>query len=61
VEYFFAGYVVLAMFIAAGNPKALGVCICFCLGLLLVHPDVGQGGLLTVFLVPAAVYATFRD
>lgn len=58
---FFEAYFVLAMFAAAFQPKALGMCIVFSVGLLAVYPLEEPATFLTLFFVPVYIIASFRD
>ena len=57
----YPAYFALAMFCAALNPKALGACIVFALGLVCVHPAEDPALLLSVLFLPAFLLASFRD
>ena len=59
--YWFPAYFVLAMFCAALQARALGLCVVFSVGLLALYPDNATAGLLTVFFLPAYLLASFRD
>jgi hypothetical protein len=61
VDYLFAGYFVVAMYVSALVSKALGACIAFCLGLALVYPDATKATFLLLLFTPAVVLAAFRD
>lgn len=61
MSYWFPAYFTLAMFCSALNPKALGLCITFALGLVALFPDDAAAGFLTLFFLPAYVLASFRD
>lgn len=60
-EFWFPGFFIVAMFLAAINSKALGLCIVFSLGLVCLYPNVIYASLLTAFLIPFYIVATFRD
>jgi hypothetical protein len=57
----FQAYFVLAMFAAALQPKALGLCIVFAIGLFAFYPVQDQAIFLTLFFVPAYLISSFRD
>jgi hypothetical protein len=59
--YFFPAYFTLAMFAAALQPKALGMCICFAIGLLALYPQTDQAAMLTLLFLPAYLLASFRS
>jgi hypothetical protein len=61
MEYWFPAYFVLALFMAALNPKALGTVIVFGLGLVCFYPDTTKAGFLALFCLPAYLLASFRD
>jgi len=61
VEYFYPALFVLAMFGAALQSKALGVSICFALGLVGVYPSVEGATMLFILYLPAYLLASFRD
>ena len=60
-EYLFPAYIVLAMFIAAMNARALGAMISFSIGLLMVYPDADKANFLVLFIIPVVLLANFRD
>lgn len=59
--FIFPAFYVLAMFTAAIQPKALGLCIVFTVAMSAVYPNVEQASLLTLMFVPALVIASFRE
>jgi len=61
VSYWFPVHFALAMFGAALQSKALGVCIVFGLGLIAVYPSEDAAGLLAILFLPAYLVASFRD
>lgn len=60
-EFIFPAYMVVGMFIAALNSKALGAMILFGLGLQMVYPDVEKASFLMFFVIASTILANFRD
>lgn len=60
-DQYFQAFFVLAMFAAALQPKALGMCIVFAIGLLAVYPIGENAAMLTLLFLPAYVLASFRS
>ncbi len=60
-DFIFPAYMVVGMFIAALNAKALGAMILYGLGLQMVYPDVEKANFLLFFVIAVTIVATFRD
>jgi hypothetical protein len=56
----YPAYIALAMFCAAMQSKALGVCLCFVIGLGVVYPAEDPALMLAILFMPAFLLASFR-